>query len=275
MWSSAPPNPLVWLSVFVALSLGATLAGTRHLLDAPLSLARQAVAPLQVGASRAGHTISNVVAGWQELQRLRAENAALRSTVEELTQEIIRLRAAELENRDLREQLRYAQAHRDYAPLPAEIIGFDSSALLRHAIINRGSDSRLEDGMTVVSPAGLVGRIVSRQARTSTILLISHPASSVNAVIQGRPGASGVVQGLPDGRLMMRYLPQAETVRVNDVVVTSGLGGAFPPNLAIGRVVQVETRDIDLFQQAIVEPFVNFRKLSQVLVLTGFQPAKL
>jgi rod shape-determining protein MreC len=273
MFSSPAPNPIAWLVLFVALSVGATVANARHLLDVPLGAAQQVVAPLQTGASRVGRAIGGVARGWDELNRLRAENAALRRTVDELMQETVNLRAAELENRDLREELHYAQAHQDLQPVPAEVIGFDSSTLLGYAIIDRG-DAALTDGMTVLSTAGLVGRIVSHNGRTSKVLLINNPSSSVNAVIQGTPGATGVVNGMADGRLAMRYVPQSEPVKVNDLVVTSGLGGAFPRNVAIGRVVQVESRDVDVFQEAIVEPFVDFGKLRQVLVATGFTPTK-
>jgi rod shape-determining protein MreC len=268
------PNPIAWLVLFVALSVGATMANARHLLDVPLKAAQQVVAPLQTGASRVGHAVGSLTSGWDELNRLRAENAALHRTVDELMQETVNLRAAELENRDLREELHYAQAHQDLNPVPAEVIGFDSSTLLGYAVIDRGGDAKLEDGMTVLSTAGLVGRIVSHNGRTSKVLLINNPSSSVNAVIQGAPGATGVVNGTADGRLVMRYIPQSEPVKVNDLVVTSGLGGAFPRNVAIGRVAQVQSRDVDVFQEATVDPFVDFGKLRQVLVATGFTPAK-
>src|SRR5688500_20111282 len=101
---------------------------------------------------------------------------------------------------------------------------------------------------------------------TTLFRSINHPSSAVNARIQNNPGATGQVLGQPDGTLLMRYIPQAESVKVNDVVVTSGLGGAFPANVPIGRVAHVETRDVELFQRAVVEPFVNFDKLRHVIV---------
>jgi rod shape-determining protein MreC len=272
---STAPNPLVWLSVFIAVSLGATFANSQHLLDGPRSVVSRVVAPLQTGVSRVGEAASHLTSGWDEVNRLRAENAALKQTVDELLEETVQLRAAELENRELRSQLQYSQAHQDQAPLPAVVISRDSSVLLGNAGVDRGEDAGFADGMTVLAPAGLVGRIVSTTATTSTILLANHPSSSVNAMIQGSPGATGVVNGQADGRLLMRYIPQAEPVKVNDIVVTSGLGGAFPANVPIGRVVHVASRDIDLFQQAVVEPYVNFRQLTHVMVATGFTPAKL
>jgi len=265
-------NPLVWLALFVSLSIGTIFASSRHLLDAPRQAAARVVAPLQTGASRVGHALGDLASGWEELNRLRAENAALRRTVDELVQQNVALRAAELENRELRDQLHFARQHPDESLVPAEVIGFDSSTLLGNAVINRGRDDQLKPGMTIVSSAGLVGRITALTAHTSTVLLITHPSSSVNAVIQGSPGATGLVNGQPDGRLLLRYVPQGEPMKVNDIVVTSGLGGAFPRNLPIGRVVEVRTRDVDMFQEAVVEPFVNFRRLSLVMVATGFVP---
>jgi len=273
--STSTPNPLIWLAIFVALSMVATFADTRHLLDGPRQLAMRVIGPFQSGINRVGQNVSGVTTGWQEVGRLREENAALHRTVDELLQETVNLRAAELENRELRDQLRYSRENPSVGLVPAEVIGLDSSALLGYAVINRGSDAGIQDGMTVQSTAGLVGRVASRTATTSRVLLINHPSSSVNAVVQGTPGATGQVIGQPDGRLIMRYIPQAEAVKVNDVVVTSGLGGAFPRNVPVGRIINVESRDVDLFQLAIIEPFVNFRKVSHLLVATGFVPTKL
>ena len=273
--NSAAPNPLVWLGLFVALSVGVTVADSQHLLDGPRDLLMRAIAPVQGGVSRVAQGLSGMTSGWSEVNQLRDENAALRRTVEELLQETVNLRAAELENRELREQLRYSRANPSRSLVPAAVIGLDSSSLLGYAVINRGAEAGFQAGMTVQTTGGLIGRIVSTTANTSRILLINHPSSAVNARIQNNPGATGQVLGQPDGTLLMRYIPQAEAVKVNDVVVTSGLGGAFPANVQIGRVAHVETRDVDLFQRAVIEPFVNFSKLSHIIVDTGFLPPKL
>ena len=83
------------------------------------------------------------------MSSLRAENAVLRQTVEELLQETVTLRAAELENRELRDQLRYSRENPGQDFLPAEVIAFDSSMLLGTVVINRGAEASIEDGMTV------------------------------------------------------------------------------------------------------------------------------
>jgi rod shape-determining protein MreC len=56
------------------------------------------------------------------------------------------------------------------------------------------------------------------------------------------------------------------------LVLTSGLGGGFPPDLIVGQVLNVRKRDADLFQQAIVQPVVDFTQLKIVLIITDFRP---
>jgi rod shape-determining protein MreC len=84
--------------------------------------------------------------------------------------------------------------------------------------------------------------------------------------------ATGLVVGQPDGSLRMLYIPQEDTVQVGDVVLTSGLGGAFPRGLVLGQVTQVVKQDFALFQEAIVNPAVDYRRVELTLVITLFQP---
>jgi len=85
--------------------------------------------------------------------------------------------------------------------------------------------------------------------------------------------ATGVVEGQVGGSLVMKYIPQRDTVNVNDIVLTSGLGGNFPKMLIIGQVTAVYQRDIEMFQQADIRPTVDFNNLEIVLVITNFLPA--
>lgn len=273
--TTVPVNPLLWLALFVSLSVGVTFLGGHRLFDGPRQVAARVVAPFESGVSRVGSVVSGWTSGWADVGRLRQENIALKQTVDELLQEAVRLRAAELENRELRAQLKYEQEHAGQQLQAAQVIALDTSSLVGYAVIDRGNDAGIQDGMTVLTTAGLVGRVASTTASTSRVQLINTPSSVVNAVIQGAPGATGRLKGTSDGRLIMDLIPQAEPVRLNDIVVTSGLGGAFERNVAIGRVVSLDSRDVDLFQQALVEPFVNFHQLTHVMVDVGYVPKPL
>jgi rod shape-determining protein MreC len=70
----------------------------------------------------------------------------------------------------------------------------------------------------------------------------------------------------------MRSIPQGDTISVGDTVFTSGLGGNFPRQLLIGQIVDVERKDYEVYQTAIVQPTVDFDHLETVLVITGFEP---
>jgi rod shape-determining protein MreC len=67
-------------------------------------------------------------------------------------------------------------------------------------------------------------------------------------------------------------IPQDASVQVGDLVLTSGLGGGYPPNLLIGQISGLRSRDQDLFQRATVQSVVDFSQLEIVLVITNFKP---
>lgn len=210
-----------------------------------------------------------------ELPTLRRDNQALRELADRLMIENVRLKEAEAENEDLRRLLQFTRGnpHQEYraAEVIGRVIGRDPSSFLSYLTIDLGSEHGIERGMPVVTDKGLVGRIVEVGFSSSKVLLIVDARSSVNALIQSSR-ASGVVEGVLGGGLVMRYIPQDQSVSVGDVVLTSGLGGNFPKALVIGQVVAVHQQDIEMFQQAQVRPTVDLNRLERVLVITDFQP---
>jgi rod shape-determining protein MreC len=74
------------------------------------------------------------------------------------------------------------------------------------------------------------------------------------------------------GDVTLDLIPQDITIEIGDLVLTSGLGGGYPPDLIVGQVVNVRSRDFDLFQQATIQPVVDFNHLSIVLVIVNFKP---
>ena len=125
--------------------------------------------------------------------------------------------------------------------------------------------------MAVLTDQGLVGRISEVTDTTSKVLLITDASSAVNAILQSSR-LNGVVRGTPGGDLVMDYIPQGALFSVGEVVLSSGLGGKFPKGIPIGQVINIRQRDIDVFQQAVVRPTVDFRRLELVMVVTNFKP---
>lgn len=234
----------------------------------------QVLAPLQLVVKRAWEPVSGLFGGLQSASALRRENEALRDENAQLRNQVILLHEAQIENENLRRQLGFKSAVPNYQLLAAEVIGRDPSNYLQYLTIDRGAEDGLRRGMPVLSDAGLVGRISQVSRNAAQVMLLTDPSSSVSALIQ-RSRATGMVQGQLGAELVMRYIPQTETVVVGDVVLTSGLGGAFPKRLVIGQITDVRRDDVEMFQEATIAPAVDLHDLESVLVLLNFDPIEM
>ncbi len=227
------------------------------------------VSPMQFALERLARPVRQATSGIGDWFRLRADNDALREENERLRNQIVLLEEARLENETLRRQLDFKSAVPEMTMLPAEVVGRDPNTLLQYLLIDRGSADGIAVSMPVLTDQALVGRISEVSTHSSKVMLITDPSSSVSCLIQ-RTRATGSVQGYPDNDLVMRYIPQGDTVAAGDVVLTSGLGGNFPKRLLVGQVLRVETSDVEVFQLAHVEPAVNLADLEMVMVLLEF-----
>ncbi|HQX17534.1 MAG TPA: rod shape-determining protein MreC, partial [Anaerolineales bacterium] len=140
-----------------------------------------------------------------------------------------------------------------------------------YVIINRGSNDGILRGMPVVTNQGLVGRVDAVIADAARVQLITDPASNVNVRLENAETDASLV-GSVTGDLELELIPQETNVEAGDLVLTSGLGGGYPPDLIVGQVINVRARDFDLFQQATVQPVVDFNRLQIILVIVNFTP---
>jgi rod shape-determining protein MreC len=224
-----------------------------------------------------GRQVDNVISTVHDLSTLRSENRRLQAIVDTLTIDNARLTEVQTENQQLRELNRFRQLNPFYdfrgGQLIARVISRGPTNYLSAISIDLGSEQGIEPGMPVVTERGLVGRIQKVGATTSTVLLITDPASGVQAMIKRENSrAVGVVTGQAGGSPVMQYIAQEADVSLGDEVITSGLGGNFPKNLIIGQVAEVTKQDFDMYQQAVVRPTVDFNRLEFVLVITNFEP---
>lgn len=209
----------------------------------------------------------DVAALREEIQRLESENARLQ-------QEIVSLREQAREADTLAALLNYARSQPENRYLAANVIGKDVSPFLRSIIISQGSQNGISRGMPVVTERGLVGRVVEVFATFSRVELITDPEIAVNVTLQ-TSRTDGVLTAQLNGDLIIDLIDLNAEVSPGELVLTSGLGGKYPPDIPIGQVVSVRRRDFDLFQQATIQSSVSFDNLDIVLVITNFQPFEL
>lgn len=230
--------------------------------------------PAQAAISYPVRLVGGLVESVQSMGDLRRENERLRAEIDQLRQATVALPELQRENQLLHEQLGMRRSLPNYQWTTARIIGYDPNPMVKAVVIDQGSRNGVDDGMTVMTPQGLVGRVIRVSPSNAKVLLITDVSSSVNGLVQASR-ARGVANGRTSDYLLMRYIGQSEVVRTGDKVITSGLGGLFPAGLAIGSVIDVRQKDVDMFQEARIEPAVDFDRLEIVLVITNFRPAKL
>jgi rod shape-determining protein MreC len=248
----------------IALALGGYLTPISRYALTPLNSA-------QTWLATRYQAIQNYFTAPQDMARLRQRNVELEAEVSRLQSEIIDLKQQISETRILSALVDFARVHPENRYVAAAVIGRDPSPFLQYVIINRGSDDGLRRGMPVVTQQGLVGRIAAVTAGAARIQLITDAASTINVRLEGSR-AQAVLHGQITGEVTVEMIPQSAGVKSGDLVLTSGLGGAYPANILIGQVNSVRSRDVDLFQTASIQPMVDFSQLEIVLVITNFRP---
>jgi rod shape-determining protein MreC len=118
----------------------------------------------------------------------------------------------------------------------------------------------------------LIGTVTEVLDDVAWVTLISDPTSAVSATVQASK-VQGIVAGSTDGTLTMEFVDRTADVTKGDLVVTSAVGGSYPPGELVGEVVDVEQTPQELFKSVTVQPLADLSHIESVIVLTSFEPA--
>lgn len=199
------------------------------------------------------------------IRSLRQENSELKRKVEKLTLRNALLKENMRENELLREALQYKNKKK-IEFIPAEVIGRDAASWLNRAVLDRGSADGVKVGAGVLSPKGIVGRIVEVNLYSSTLMLLPDTQSSV-AGLSERSRIAGTITGTGDRQLKMLYVSSGDDIKKGDTIVTSKLSSLFPAGLPIGDVVMVSPSDNGLMLDIKITPRVMFKTIDRFLIL--------
>lgn len=230
-------------------------------------------APVQEAASRIFSGIGELWASYVALSDAAEENLALRAEAER--GQLLSTRVAELEseNARLRQALEFKRSRRDMMLVGAHVIGKDVSPYARvvRIAIDTGLADGLAEGMPVIAPAGLVGRISRATSTYAEVLLTVDAQSTVNVKCRDK-GVTGTITGTgsPSSYVSrFSYLHRSAPLDVGDVLVTSGHDKAFPPGIPVGFIRSIEERQRELEYELEVTPAVDFGDLELVYVVVG------
>jgi rod shape-determining protein MreC len=207
----------------------------------------------------------------RDVVALRQRNADLEAEVARLQAQVVQLQNSVSEADALAALVNFSRSNPENSYSAASVIGRDPSPFLRYIIIDKGSNDNLRRGMPVVTDQGLVGRVDAVISSAARVQLITDTSSAVNIRLE-KAKKEAVLVGTVSGDLMLELVPQDVTLESGDLVLTSGLGGGYPPDLIVGQVLNTRQRDADLFQQAVIQPIVDFAQLKIVLIITDFRP---
>ena len=223
-------------------------------------------------AERAGtwtlSKIGGVWKGYVGLRDARRENLRLRNQAELLGLRNRDLESRAVEAQRLRVLLDFREAHAEARMMAAQVIGASADSASHTIFINRGERDHLRPDLPVITPDGVVGKVLRVYRTTSQVLLITDRESGVGALF-AESRTHGIVNGTGDPKPRLDYVVNEEKVQPGEAILTSGEDRVFPKDLPIGSVTDAAPGNP--FQVIHLRPAVRLDRLEDVLVLLSQQ----
>jgi len=226
------------------------------------------VTPFERGGTWSLSKVGGIWNGYVALHGAKAENARLRSQLAELQLRNRQLESQAAEAQRLSVLLNFRDSHPEAPMLAAQVIGASADPASHTLVLNRGEHDRVRRNMAVITPDGIVGKVVEVFPATSQVLLISDRDSGVGALLADTR-THGVVKGNGDPVPRLDYVVNDEKVHVGELVLTSGEDRIFPKGLLIGTVSGAT--DGNPFQVIRVQPSARLDRLEDVMILLSQQ----
>jgi rod shape-determining protein MreC len=222
-------------------------------------------APGLAGLEYVGRSAKQLWQGYFYLVGVRRENAVLQRQLEEYKQREVRFQEAQQALTRL-EALLDLKRQVALPVIGARVIAYDPTLWSRSAIINQGKAQGVQEGLPVLAPQGIVGRIVVVYPEYSKVMLIVDRKSGADAMVQ-RTRIRGMLKGKGGNRCSLEFVPKSADVQVGDLVLASGLVGLYPKGLVFGKVTAANKKNPGVFQDIEVTPNVDLSTLEEVLVV--------
>jgi rod shape-determining protein MreC len=254
------------MALLLALHLLSTGVRPDARANKPSLVLMEALRPLLMVESQMADDGSDFLHNYFDLVGVRQENLRLKQQLAQLEGQQRRMVELEAENHHLADLLELRDALGTSA-IAADVIGSDATGLSRTLILSEGDRQGLHRDMAVISIDGVVGKLIAVSHDAARVLLISDHNSALDAFDQ-RSRARGIIAGVVEDGLTMKYVDRSDDIKPGDTIVTSGMDGIFPRGLLVGTVRGVSQEGPGLFLKVEVKAAVNFRELEQVMILT-------
>ena len=206
------------------------------------------------------------------LQNTSRDNEQLRHENEALKLQVTQLESRVAEAARLERLLNFRSSHQQVPMLGARVIGASADSATRTIYLDRGEHDGIQKNMGVITPDGIVGKVIETFGNTSQVLLLTDKDSGVGAMLADSRIQSPV-GGTGDPLLEMKYVANDDKVEVGERVVTSGMDRIFPRDLPVGTVKEIKPGNP--FKLIRVQPAASLERLEEVIVLLTLQPLDL
>lgn len=223
-----------------------------------------AVSPFEKAGA---HGIGGIRSAWNHyfaLQNTSRENERLKSENDALKLQITQLQGKAAEADRLAALLKFRQTNTDVPMVSARVIGGSADSASQTVYLDRGERDGVRRNMGVITPDGVVGKVIESYKDTSQVLLLTDKDSGVGAKLADS-GLQSPVGGTGEPLLSMKYIPTDDDVNTGERVVTSGMDRIFPKDLPVGTIADIKAGYP--FKQIRVRPAANLQRLEEVFVL--------
>jgi rod shape-determining protein MreC len=206
---------------------------------------------------------TGVLRDYRDLWQAQTENRELQVQLVAARAEIQKLSEQAVEAQRLRKLLEFKE-QLPFATVASEVIATSPGESSRAIYIDKGADEGLTADLAVITPVGIVGKILAVFPHTSQVLLVTDPSSGVAAALQ-KSRVQGILKGVAPNTCQLNYVMNEASVEVGERVLTSGLDRIYPKGLPVGEVT--ETREGNVYRTIKVKPAAELDRLESVLVV--------
>lgn len=263
----------IWIAMAVIIALTVILAALSAKGINPISqVVNQVITPVESQTLKVITPLKKVFSYVGKMQEYEAENQRLKKENIKLTSELKDISLYKEENERLRKLLEINDNY-EYDTVAARVVSYETDNWFSYITIDKGTSNGIDISDTVVTADGLLGQVTDVGKNWAKISTVINSESSAGVRIT-RTGEIGILEGdtalSKSRKSKLGFLMANASIIAGDILETSGLGGIYPPGILIGKVSEISKDNMGRLDYAIIEPFVNFDKLYEVLVITDW-----
>lgn len=263
-------NTVVLAALLLLQLLALAVQVKRQTAVGPVRLIRlvavSALAPFERVLIHSGENARAVWADYIDLRNVRRDNLRLNEEAQQMRLQRAREQEDARQARRIQALLEFKEQWID-TTVAAQVIGTSGTETARLLYLDKGSKDGIKVDQAVITPDGVVGKVLTVYGETSQVLEMNDPTSGIGAILV-HSRLQGILKGASNGELHLEYIMGDETVQPGDAVVTSGGDRVFPKGLPIGTVTNVNMGR-NLFLNIKVKPSADLERLEEVLIITS------